>query len=161
MVNLLNEYTPEEVEATGNQMYGGKRHDLICDELEKSGYKEEEINLISVGIWKGIESERRVQEARFNKLKEFWKPVLEKFEGNKFSESKNKLALDALTSAFDIHTENEELKKQLLSLTNKNKALQQEVEWLYDLEAAGVDNWSGIDEAYRLKRERLGETDEE
>ena len=54
----LDEYTEEEKKACGNQMYGGKRHDAICDQLIHAGYTEDEVVLVSVGIWKGIESER-------------------------------------------------------------------------------------------------------
>jgi hypothetical protein len=54
----VNEYTEEEKAACGNQMYGGKRHDRICDELIHAGYTEDEVTLVSVGIWKGIESEK-------------------------------------------------------------------------------------------------------
>lgn len=54
------EYTEEEKKITGNFMYGGKRHDAICDYFENAGYNEKEINDISMGIWKGIESERIV-----------------------------------------------------------------------------------------------------
>lgn len=60
----LYEYTEEEKKACGNQMYGGKRHDVICDQLIHDGYSEDEVVLVSVGIWKGIESERAVSEAR-------------------------------------------------------------------------------------------------
>lgn len=63
------EYTQEEINQNGNQMYGGKRHDLICDELEKSGYTEKEINLVSIGIWKGIESERLIKQKEIDELR--------------------------------------------------------------------------------------------
>lgn len=41
--------------------YGLKRHNAICDELESKGYTEKEIVIASVGIWKGIESEKNHQ----------------------------------------------------------------------------------------------------
>jgi len=62
ITSKANEYTPEEIQENGNQMYGGKRHDLICDQLEKDGYTQTEVNLVSIGIWKGIESERIVKD---------------------------------------------------------------------------------------------------
>jgi len=35
--------------------------------------------------------------------------------------------------------------------------LLEKVEWLRDLRRAGVDNWGGMEEAIRFKRERLGD----
>ena len=67
----MDEYTKEEIAINGNQMYGGKRHDQICDELEASGYKDYELNLVSVGIWKGIESERIFQEKKLKEKEEY------------------------------------------------------------------------------------------
>ena len=67
---MNDEYTKEEMEKTGNYVYGGKRHDAICDELEKSGYTELEINLVSIGVWKGIESERNKSQEEIKRLKE-------------------------------------------------------------------------------------------
>lgn len=54
------EYTEEEKKQTGNFMYGGKRHDELCDKFQ-SDYKldESQINLVSMGIWAGIESESK------------------------------------------------------------------------------------------------------
>jgi hypothetical protein len=55
----VDEYTKEEILINGNQMYGGKRHDEICDYLQKAyGFNETQINDISMGVWKGIESEK-------------------------------------------------------------------------------------------------------
>lgn len=61
----MSEYTEEEKAKTGNQMYGGKRHDELCDKCEKD-YKptESELNYFSMGVWQGIESEKAVQEAK-------------------------------------------------------------------------------------------------
>lgn len=65
----LDEYTREEKEATGNMVYGGKRHDEICDYLQATfNFSEEQINDISMGVWMGIESERRVSESTMAKL---------------------------------------------------------------------------------------------
>lgn len=64
----LDEYTKEEIEKNGNGMYGGKRHDEICDYLQKSyGFSESEINNISMGVWLGIQSEKAVHESRKGK----------------------------------------------------------------------------------------------
>lgn len=65
---VSDEYTEEEKKITGNFMYGGKRHDVICDYFEAQGYSEKEINDISMGIWKGIESEKLVSEKKLEKL---------------------------------------------------------------------------------------------
>ena len=35
--------------------------------------------------------------------------------------------------------------------------LQERVEWLNDLEEAGVDNWQGMEDAIRIRNERLGD----
>lgn len=41
------------------KMYGLTRHDELCDKIQLDHkLSETEINLVSVGIWKGIESER-------------------------------------------------------------------------------------------------------
>jgi len=57
----LDEYTQEEIDDNGNGVYGGKRHDEICDYLRETfGFNDEQINNISMGIWMGIESEQRV-----------------------------------------------------------------------------------------------------
>lgn len=71
----LDEYTREEKEQTGNMVYGGKRHDEICDYLQHEfDFSEEQINDISMGVWMGIESERRVSEELLkNKEKEIQK----------------------------------------------------------------------------------------
>ena len=50
--------------------YALKRHDEICDELEASNYTETEIVLASVGIWKGIESERKHKNEKLKQLKD-------------------------------------------------------------------------------------------
>lgn len=65
------EYTKEEIEINGNQMYGGKRHDEICDYLQKSyKFSDKEINDISMGVWLAIDSERKVQEPKISALEE-------------------------------------------------------------------------------------------
>lgn len=91
---MNDEYTKEEMEKTGNYVYGGKRHDAICDELEKSGYTELEINLVSIGVWKGIESERNKSQEEIKRLKE---------ENNKLRK-----ALEEISSP-DVNTEREDL----------------------------------------------------
>ena len=65
----MSEYTQEEIGRNGNQMYGGKRHDEICDKLQVDyGFSEAEINNISMGVWKGIESERNVANDKIKSL---------------------------------------------------------------------------------------------
>lgn len=49
--------------------YGLRRHDAICDKLEKEGWSEAQVVDFSVGIWKGIESERDLWEPEYMKLK--------------------------------------------------------------------------------------------
>lgn len=65
----MNEYTEEEKAVNGNQMYGGKRHDEICDYLQEAyKFNETQINDISMGVWKGIESERKVKDQFIKEL---------------------------------------------------------------------------------------------
>lgn len=64
-------------------------------------------------------------EKKNEQLKRFWEPIISKFEGDKFSTAPNKIALDALTEAFDIFSENEELKEE-------NKSLRSDLEWLVE-----------------------------
>ena len=67
---MSDEYTKEQIEVNGNGMYGGKRHDEICDYLQTTyGFSETEINNISMGVWKGINSERYKNQAEITKLK--------------------------------------------------------------------------------------------
>lgn len=59
----LDEYTDDEKAINGNMMYGGKRHDEICDYLQKTyGLNDRQINDASIGIWMAIDSERKVQD---------------------------------------------------------------------------------------------------
>lgn len=68
----LDEYTKEEIGVNGNAIYGGKRHDEIIDYLAKNySFREEILNDISMGVWLAIESERRVQEDKYEKLRMF------------------------------------------------------------------------------------------
>jgi len=67
---MNDEYTEEEKEKNGNYVYGGKRLDAICSKLKKSGYTQTEIDLVSVGMWKGIESEKNKFQKEIERLKE-------------------------------------------------------------------------------------------
>lgn len=68
----LDEYTKEEIEKNGNAMYGGKRHDEILDYLKRTyNFSEEQLVDISAGVWLAIESERAVQEEKYEKLRMF------------------------------------------------------------------------------------------
>jgi len=74
----LDEYTQEEIEKNGNQMYGGKLHDEICREMElEYGYDEYKINEISVFIWKAIQGEKEKSDAKTETLKEQNKLLIE------------------------------------------------------------------------------------
>lgn len=56
------------------------------------------------------------------------------------------------------------LEELLNDLENQEKLiadLSKRDEWLSYLEAAGVDNWQGIDEAYRLQREDNNQTEDD
>ncbi len=44
----------------------------------------------------------------------------------------------------------------LKELEETLESLEESSQWLADLEAAGVDNWGGIDYAYDLRDERTG-----
>lgn len=66
-----DEYTSEEIEKNGNGVYGGKRHDEICDYLQTTyRFSEEQINDISMGVWLGIEAEKAVRELRNKSLEQ-------------------------------------------------------------------------------------------
>lgn len=70
----LDEYTDAEKLENGNNMYGGKRHDEICDYLQSSyGFNETQINDISMGIWLAIEAERAVGEGKIKELESYKK----------------------------------------------------------------------------------------
>lgn len=65
----LDEYTPEEIAVNSNGLYGGKRHDKICEYLQTSyNFSETQINDISVGVWLAIENERAVGEGKLIRL---------------------------------------------------------------------------------------------
>lgn len=51
----------------------------------------------------------------------------------------------------------EEALARIKELEAKVASMQKDVDWLGDLENAGVDNWPGIDFAHELKRERQAE----
>lgn len=42
----------------------------------------------------------------------------------------------------------------------KLERMEKELRWLYCLEAAGVDNWQGIDYAYDMRRAEEGEDED-
>lgn len=64
----LDEYTKEETEKNGNQMYGGKRHDEICDFLQAVyGFDDYKINDISIGIWMAIDAEKKARDEFYKK----------------------------------------------------------------------------------------------
>jgi glutaredoxin 2 len=74
------EYTPEEKAANGNGMYGGKRHDEICDYLQGSfKWDETKINEVSIGIWLAIDAEKKAQEAKIKELEATVEHVTRKF----------------------------------------------------------------------------------
>lgn len=60
-------------------------------------------------IFKETITARQEAQKDFDKLKDFWKKALDKFENSK-GNATNKMALDALSQAFDVYTENEKLK---------------------------------------------------
>lgn len=64
-----DEYTQAEIKENGNQMYGGKRHDEICDYLQKTyNFNESQINDISMGVWLAINAEREVSKKKIEDL---------------------------------------------------------------------------------------------
>lgn len=68
LITSIDEYTSEEITQNGNGMYGGKRHDEICDYLESQGYSETFIIDASVGVWMGIKAEKKVWESKISQL---------------------------------------------------------------------------------------------
>jgi hypothetical protein len=51
---------------------------------------------------------------------------------------------------------------EMITITLKEyNRLKQQVFWLECLEDAGVDNWEGMEEAIDIRRERLGEYEDE
>lgn len=68
LITSIDEYTREEIAENGNGMYGGKRHDEICNYFALQGYGESEINDFSVGIWKGIDAEKKVWVGKIQSL---------------------------------------------------------------------------------------------
>lgn len=92
-------------------------------------------------------------------IKNFWKTVLDKYE--KGSASTNKLALDSLTSAFDVYTENEKLKQQLTdseadwikmrdAYDDSRKSLVKEIEAYSDLEKEYLELESKMEEKEKV-----------
>jgi hypothetical protein len=60
----LDEYTEIEKSVNGNMMYGGKRHDEICDYLQSTfKLSESQINDASIGVWMAIDAEKKVWES--------------------------------------------------------------------------------------------------
>lgn len=73
----LTEYTKEEIDINGNGVYGGRIHDQICDQLQRDfNFSEEQINDISMGIWKGIELEKIRNDIELIPLKSFKEKTL-------------------------------------------------------------------------------------
>lgn len=79
------EYTPSEIAQNGNQMYGGKRHDEICDRFQKNfNLNESQVNDVSMGVWEGIKSEREVTQEKLKDIQKLVNQLLEN-GGNVFS----------------------------------------------------------------------------
>ncbi len=50
------------------------------------------------------------------------------------------------------------MNEEMITITKKEyDQLQKDSEWLSYLEAAGVDNWDGLDEAIRMRNEEQDE----
>lgn len=80
----LKPYEKEEVNELGSKMYGQIRHDSICDYFEAQGYNESQVNDISMGIWKGIESERELKNKIIDELLLALNTIVdEDFRGNR------------------------------------------------------------------------------
>lgn len=98
----LNEYTPEEKAINGNGMYGGKRHDEICDYLQSSyNFSEKEINDISMGIWLAIDAEKAVNEAKLQVAVEF----IEMVEDHRKMPHQHIVAYDRINCLNNLATE--------------------------------------------------------
>ncbi|QNJ57452.1 hypothetical protein [Pseudomonas phage Waldo5] len=65
---------------------------------------------------------------------------------------------DNLLCITGLHTVPQAMKfkEDLAAFVEQAESDREDAAWLADLEAAGVDNWSGIDYAHELRSEREG-----
>jgi len=74
----------------------------------------------SIEHWNEKVKEIAQLKAEVERLKGFWKPIIEKFETKYPNAGRaNTLALTALTESFDIHCENENLKQELAGVNDE------------------------------------------
>jgi len=66
----------------------------------------------------------------------------------------NELAMVHYINKFQEQKDiNEKLNKKIIGLENSIIVLEDDVDWLHWLEAAGVDNWDGFEYAQEMKEE--------